>query len=183
MPEKTDVRRISSIQFLRDRELGIRGTGERTVRQQIRINENYVYSWIYHVRRRLYTWMRDNMCVFDDKENKYDRAKKIADQIRNAVYIKISAGSGRCIELLAVGNAWDTEYTRNRVNERWMGKFDVYEYYEMWEQDDRWRGMTDPRFNELSFRLEQCRLLNVQRYCNSCEENTCKCSVEECYTI
>jgi len=57
--EFTDMRRISPVQFLRDRELGMHGTNERIFRQRVTMKNEPVCDWPYHTRRRVYKQMLD----------------------------------------------------------------------------------------------------------------------------
>jgi hypothetical protein len=158
---KTDVqRRVSPVQFLRDRELGIRGTSERAVRQGVSINYVYAYDCPFHVRRKAYTWIRDNLCTFDysddyrtirneygrtriifdvrkNIENKYALAKEIKDHASYAyvLHITIPIGNGHCTELLAV-NVYsrfsnDDEPDWNPAYNKWRKT-----YYIKYDDDD-----------------------------------------------
>ena len=161
VPDKIDVqRRVSSVQFLRDRELGIRGTSERVVRQGVSINQVSAYDCPYHVRRKAYMWIRDNLCAFDNcdeyryvrneygrtriifderksAENKYELAKKIKDHTSyaNVLHITIPAGNGQCTELLAINvSSWfnnDDEPDWNPAYNRWRKT-----YYIKYDDDE-----------------------------------------------
>ena len=176
---------ISPVQFLRDRELGIRGTSERVVRQGVVIQEDLV-KWPYHASRKVYTWVRDNLCTFDDEdcdvldgcmsaEKKYKQAEKIAYYIGSALYIKIPAGNGKCIELMMICN--DRSPAENPVLKWWFDNDNFREYFKCLEQ---WNQA--PCFYELQYIVKHCRVQDIQRYCNSCKRNTCKCSEEACDT-
>lgn len=116
----TGVQRISLAQFLCDRELGIRGTSERIVRQGVDIETESPYDWPYHVRWEVYRWMLDECKREVDKEFEWhykygvlryyneknydcnDWAMKIIQKIEynEVLYIAIHTGIGKCIELI-----------------------------------------------------------------------------------
>jgi hypothetical protein len=211
-PDKIDVqrRRVSSVQFLRDRELGIRS--DRAVRQGVSINQVSAYDCPYHVRRKAYMWIRDNLCAFDNcddyryvrneygrtriifderksVENKYALAKKIQDHASyaNVLYIKIPAGNGQCTELLAINvYSWfnnDDEPDWNSAYNKWCKT-----YYIKYDDDEipldrvnQWSELTT-RFFEAKFARDQYRVQDIERYCKSCQRNMCKCSEKACDT-
>ncbi|KYN22225.1 hypothetical protein ALC57_05380 [Trachymyrmex cornetzi] len=100
--------RIPPVQFLRDRELGIRGE------KHGKVITSSVSAWSLLARQRVYTRLREE-CKNDDNKNinvnvikdDYYWAKKIADKIRRwCTCIKIPAGSDKCVELLIIDNMW-----------------------------------------------------------------------------
>ncbi|XP_077265262.1 uncharacterized protein LOC143899135 [Temnothorax americanus] len=103
-----DVRQITPVQFLRDRELGIRGTSERFARQGIVIETESPYDW--NVRQKVYQRLLDE-CVSEEercadvpyyfKPRYWDYHfwaieifRKIEDGGCEALYIKIHTGIG-----------------------------------------------------------------------------------------
>lgn len=195
---ETDVQRISPVQFLRDRELGIRGTGERIVRQKIDIDidAESVYDWPYHVRRKVYGRMLDK-CVKEQDESKlaaylpyhkrddyYHWSTKIIHEIEynSALYITIYTCIGKCIELLVVDNLYHRDYSRFDIASRTM----LENIYDDDKKDlDAWQHNYEdaPFFYRHNLMQMHYYVLNSERSCLSCGQVTCKCSVEECDVI
>ena len=113
--QKRDIgARISPVQFLRDRELGICSEKHGTV-----IREP-VSNWSLLARRKVYPRLRDKCYEGDEYEKRhwwnrnvnvikddYYWAKKIADKSQGwCICIKIPAGSEKCVELLIIDNIW-----------------------------------------------------------------------------
>ena len=120
--EDTDsVQRISPVQFIRDRELGIRGTNERFVTQGIRIDEDPPWEWSYHARRRIYKQYLNESKSEEDGVMRFssqiEEAKYYATPIHlkvgyttvgtgynTAVCIKIAINRQQCVELVIINN-------------------------------------------------------------------------------
>lgn len=176
----TDVQRISPVQFLRDRELGIRGTNERYVRQGVTIPCNAV-GWYHHVKQKVYRWMLDKCkkeaenerrviyfepYTYTERDDYFDRrywAIHVAQKIiyRGPLYIQILAGIGRCVELIVANINNKTIFTGSDNGGDGDGDGDDFALKTYTVKD----------------------IQNKKRYCASCKQVTCKCSVEECNVI
>ena len=180
--QKRDIgARISPVQFLRNRELGIRGEKHGTV-----IREP-VSDWSLLVRQKVYLRLRDQ-CYEDDEYEKrhwrsrndnvikddYYWAKKILDKSQGwYISIKIPAGSEKCVELLIFDNIWIGFRDRNfaklfldRCSDRCCECEQCIFAYEHEEKV-----------------IERYHFLAMWRDCSVCDRVTCKCSVEECDVI
>ena len=180
--QKRDIdARISPVQFLRDRKLGIRGEKPGTV-----IREP-IFAGPLFVRQKVYPWLRDK-CYEDDEYEKrhwwsrndnvikddYYWAKKIVDKSRDYyTCIKIPVGREKCVELLIIGNIWIGFRDRNfaklfldRCNDRC---FKCEQCIFAYEHDEKV--------------IERYDFLDMSRDCSVCDRVTCKCSVEECDVI
>ena len=69
----TGMRRISPVQFLRDRELGMHGTNERIFKQRVTMDSEPVCSWPYHAKQRVYKWMLDECKIEEGEECRIQR--------------------------------------------------------------------------------------------------------------
>jgi len=54
------LRLISPVQFLRHRELGIRETNERSIKQSVDIREN-IHAWPRRLKHKLYKRLRNKL--------------------------------------------------------------------------------------------------------------------------
>jgi hypothetical protein len=197
----TDVRRISPVQFLRDRELGIRGTGQRIVRQGVVIDTEFPYDWDSDVRRKVYRRLRDE-CVDEEKEraarctnvapyyiepivdNRY-WATKIFEKINyecETLYIKIRTGIGQYVELVVVNNSARLYMYANSFNDPKHSSM-LQRSSERYHDDfDNWHFDT-PYFCSHRFMQEHYCVQYCKRYCSACDRVACKCSIEECDVI
>ncbi|KYN30349.1 hypothetical protein ALC57_00183 [Trachymyrmex cornetzi] len=169
--------RISPVQFLRDRELGIRGE------KHGKVITKHVLNWSLLARQRVYTWLREeakdvykNINV-DVVKNEYYWAKIIADRIPyRCKCIKIPAGSDKCVELLIIEWFLDVfppceipskKLLLDLCNDRQC--FDCKQCIFAFKHNDKVRECYD--------------IIESLRYYNACFRETCKCSVEECDVI
>lgn len=113
--ESTCVKPITPIHFLRDRELGIRGTSSRSVRQGVSIDNTlwsllgveYTNSLKLRVYGRALKDVCDTSCYKEaDKDTKFQYCEKVFDKVmrHHALYITIPAGMGRRMELIVFNN-------------------------------------------------------------------------------
>jgi len=76
----TGMRRISPIQFLCDRELGMHETNERRRTNELQTKSHYekraVCDWPYHIRRRVYKRMLDECKMEEGEECKIQPYKR-----------------------------------------------------------------------------------------------------------
>ena len=175
-------KRISPVQFIRDRELGIRGTLERVAIHRVYIKNESIYPWPYHVRQEIYT-MALNQCPNDEV------AKKMLREY-DTMYIKIPAGIGRCIKLLI--NNMVKVFLKNpkitnmlRTYDDFFNACNRYAYKDNENNDHFGRMM---RTYVFILHEKECKKMHYEvqdsvRRCNSCRRVTCKCSVEECNVI
>jgi len=180
--QKRDIgARISPVQFLRDRELGIRGEKSGTV-----IREHILAGPLF-VRQKAYPRLRDKCYEDDEYEKKHWRsrndnvikddyywAKKIVDKSRNYYTgIKIPAGGEKCVELLIINN---------------MGiGFRNYNFAKLLLDRCSDRCCECERcifaYEHEKKVIERYDFLAMWRDCSVCDRVTCKCSVEECDVI
>jgi len=87
----TESRLISLVQFLRYRELGIRGTSERKVRQSVDIRES-VDAWPHRLKHKLYNELRNKFYndnwPFANNDNCSSVSNDIAEYIYKGLWIK-----------------------------------------------------------------------------------------------
>jgi len=178
-PQKRDIDvRISPVQFLHDRELGIRDEKHRIV-----IKEP-VSDWSLFARQKVYPRLRDK-CYEDDEKrhwwngnvikDDYYWAKKITDKSQGwCMCIKIPADNEKCVELLIIDIIWMKFRDRDLALKLFFNRCD--------EQCFECEQCTFAnKHNEKV--LEHYNILDMSRCCNVCERVTCKCSVEECDVI
>jgi len=87
----TESRLISPVQFLRYRELGIRGTSERSVRQSVDIRES-VDAWPHRLKHKLYNELRNKLYndnwPFANNDNCSSVNNNIAEFIYRVLWMK-----------------------------------------------------------------------------------------------
>ena len=158
------------MQFLRDRELYIRGEKHGIV-----IREP-VSDWSLLARQKVHGdkcyeddeyekrhwWNRNVQVIKDD----YYWAKKIADKSQGwCICIKIPAGNEKCVELLIIDNIW-MEF-RDLALKLFVDRCD--------DQCFECEQCTFAnKYNEKV--LERYDILDMSRCCNVCERVTCKYS-------
>jgi len=82
----TESRLISPVQFLRYRELGIRGSIERSVRQSVDIRES-VDAWPHRLRHKLYNGLRNKL--YNDNwpfANNDNREPSVSNDVAEFIY-------------------------------------------------------------------------------------------------
>lgn len=77
------TRRVSIVQFLRDRELGIRDTNERVVRQCVQIINYDMECWPYHVTYKLYSRLWDECCREIETNERFFRVNSFKSDIND----------------------------------------------------------------------------------------------------
>jgi len=86
----TESRLISTVQFLRYRELSIHGTNERSVRQSVDIYES-VDAWPYHLKHKLYNGLRKKLYndnwPFANNDNEPSVSNNIAEFIYRGLWM------------------------------------------------------------------------------------------------
>ena len=113
--EATRVKLISPVQFIRDRELGIRGVSDRFVRQGVEVESGlwnlFGERWTYTAKRRVFGRALKEICDIScyreaDDESKCKYIEEIFEKVKlcEALYIQIPAGISRCIELIVIDN-------------------------------------------------------------------------------
>jgi len=81
----TESRLISTVKFLRYRELGIRGTNERSVRQSVDIRES-VDAWPYRLRHKLYNGLQKKLYNDNWPFVNYDNEPSVSNNIAEVIY-------------------------------------------------------------------------------------------------
>ena len=188
--------------FLRDRELGIRGTGQRIVRQGVIINNDFPYNWTSNVRRKVYQRLGDE-CVDEEKERAarcnvapyyikpivdysclaVEIIEKIHDECE-AIYIKIRTGIGKYVELAVMNNSIRLSmYVTDSINDpkqismlQRSGEREFYDFITNWHYNAPF--FSSHRFMHMHYCIQYCK-----RYCSACYRVACKCSIEECDVI
>ncbi|KYN30167.1 hypothetical protein ALC57_00374 [Trachymyrmex cornetzi] len=92
MTERDTSVRISPVQFLRDRELGICG---QRVMEQAKICNQPVYSWPLFARQKVYTRLFNKYCENYDFENRY-KTRRLTDNN----FFCVENRDGDCLSLL-----------------------------------------------------------------------------------
>ena len=202
--EEKYVRRITPVQFVRNRELGIRGTHERVTVHRVHINNDPIYYWCDREQLRIYTAIMSR-CKKEDEEITWKHLymlQKIVKEIEfSATYIEIPAGIGRCIVVIPLNlerrlffeNPNETKMLRTykvssaynvyNANKSFFERYPPTYYY---NDEDLYRSLTGEYFfikRERKHKLMHFQVQNAVKKCKLCKRIACKCPDEKCEVI
>ena len=187
-----NARRISPVQFLRDRELGIRGTNERIVRQGVTIEYDSIHYWPYYARQQVYQRLLDE-CKSEEEEdyNPYMNFDLCLSEEENYSNMCGYRAFIRHRQMYLC-----ERYEKSKMyyySERIFGKIhDSSNYFiaipagvgrcvELFVMKNCYR--FNDRDDYSTFINEHYKVQDTERYCRLCKRVACKCSFEDCDVI